>query len=262
MARPRKKKSNVLSLNFKGVDISARQVLPEGDYVCSVAEIEQAESSAGNDMLKWTFEVAEGEEGEGSKLYVYTTLDQASLWKLGQLLDAMGMEIPDGELDLDLEEILGSMVVLTVAHETYEGKPRAKVVDFLPVDGDGDEAEEEEEEEPAPKKGAKGKASKKAPEPEEDEEDEEPAPPKKGAKGKAKKKAFEPVAAEDIQGMGEDELNEIIEGAELDLDLDDYSTLRKARAAVIDALEEKGLIAEADDEEEEEEEPAPKRKRR
>lgn len=52
------------------------------------------------------------------------------------------------------------------------------------------------------------------------------------------------VTADDINGMNQDELEELVEEHELDVDLDDYKTLRKKRTAVVDAAEEAGILAE------------------
>jgi len=52
------------------------------------------------------------------------------------------------------------------------------------------------------------------------------------------------VTADDINGMNQDELEELVEEHELDVDLDDFKTLRKKRSAVVDAAEEAGVLAE------------------
>ena len=52
------------------------------------------------------------------------------------------------------------------------------------------------------------------------------------------------VTADDINGMNQDELEALVEDHELDVDLDDFKTLRKKRTAVIDAAEEAEILAE------------------
>lgn len=51
------------------------------------------------------------------------------------------------------------------------------------------------------------------------------------------------VTADDINAMNQDELEELVEEHELDVDLDDFKTLRKKRTAVVDAAEEAGILA-------------------
>jgi len=54
----------------------------------------------------------------------------------------------------------------------------------------------------------------------------------------------EGVTADDINKMNQEELEELVEEHELDIDLDDFKTLRKKRTAVIDAAEEADILAE------------------
>lgn len=82
------------------------------------------------------------------------------------------------------------------------------------------------------------------------EEEEKPAKGKAGKESKAgsgksskSSKKKEPDLTEDeVQGMNEDELQETIDQHDLDVDLDDHKTLRKKKVAVIDALQEAGII--------------------
>lgn len=52
------------------------------------------------------------------------------------------------------------------------------------------------------------------------------------------------LSADDISGMNQDELEELVEEHELDVDLEEHKTLRKKRTAVVDAAEEAGLLGE------------------
>ena len=52
------------------------------------------------------------------------------------------------------------------------------------------------------------------------------------------------ITADDIAGMNQDELEELVEEHDLDVDLDDHKTLRKKRTAVTDAAEEAGILEE------------------
>ena len=51
------------------------------------------------------------------------------------------------------------------------------------------------------------------------------------------------VTADTINSMNQDELEALVEEHELDVDLDDFKTLRKKRTAVIDAAEEAEILA-------------------
>lgn len=336
MARKGKstKPKSVISVNMKGVQ--SRQLLPEDDYRIRLVEAVAGESQGGNEQIEWVFRVNDGGKFDGQKLWLYTPLTETSLWKLHALLTALGVDVPDDELELDLEQMVEDELEMmgVVHHEKYDGTKRSKLMDFYAIDGDDeggstksggqltrdaiedmdrdelvelieehelevdpeargmkkdaklreaiiealeeagkfgdgsdgdddgdDDADDDADEKPAAKRGRKSKKakadedddedekpsrkskSKKAKdddEDDEDDEDEKPAKGKKAAKGKKPKK----LTADEVQDMDEEELADVIEKYELDVDLDDYKTLRKKSAAVIDALEEADLIEE------------------
>jgi hypothetical protein len=233
-ARRAAKKSTV-EIDFTGVESGGGGFkIKEGPYLMAVEGVEDTESDAGNQMFKWTFVGKEG-AARGKKFYQYTVYDPPdSLWKLRGLLEALGVEVPDGPMDLDLEEMVDLELIGIVSDEEYQNKVSSKMTDFEPVGG---EEEEEEDEKPKAKRGKNGKPA------EEEEEEEEDEKPKKGAK-KKKTKELEAVSAEEVKAMDEDELEELVGKYELDVDLTKLKTARRKATAVIAALEEKELLTE------------------
>lgn len=270
MARAKKKKDSV-KVNFKGVE--SRQTPPEGDYKCEVLEVASKESGKGNDMLEFTCEISEGKY-KGTKLWFYATLDEKSLWKLHAFLTALGEEVPDDEMDIDLTELVGSEFVGVLTHETYQGKKRAKLTDFDTIDNweggaeDEDDGDEDDDDKKSSKKskGKKAGKGKSKSSDDDDDEDEDDEPKKKGkkskskdeddddddepkgkkSKGKSSKKKAKKIAADDVDDMDEDELQDLIDTHDLDVDLDDYSKLKKKVAAVKEALEDADLLEDDD----------------
>ena len=167
------KKKSAVSVNFKGVE-SKRKLLPEGDYPIKVAEVTKGVSSNDNDQLEFVFETYDCDQN-GSKLWLYCQLTGNSLWKLRSVLECLGVEVPDDELDIDLEELVGLTMMGVVNHETYDGAKRAKLVDFFSDEESEEDGEEEEEDEPKSSKKSTKKSSKssKKDEEEEDEDGEE-----------------------------------------------------------------------------------------
>lgn len=209
--RKSSKKGNVVSLDFS--DVKSFKAVPEGPYLFEVTSVEQGTSQNDNPTLKFELAVAEG-KFEGSKVWHTTTLTKEAMWKTREVLDALGQEV-DGEVDIDLDELVGARCGGNVYHDEYEkGKVSAKIADFFSAE-DFDSEEEEEDETPK-----KGKASK-------SKKDEKPA------KGKKSKKD-EP----NVNEMDEDELAELVDELGLDVDLDDYSSIKKKRAAVADAMDD------------------------
>lgn len=252
------KRSSTVSIDFTGVQ--SRQKLPEDDYLVVLDEVNQTESQSGNDQLEFVFKVKEGKY-EDSNLWFYCPLTENSLWKLHGLLTALGIDVPDDEMDLDLEDLPGKELMAVVTHEVFEGVKRSKMTDFYPIEDSStksspkkpskkEEPEEEEEEEKpmtaaekrrarrearkARKTGGTTPARSKKEEPEEEEEEEKP-------KAKGKKK-LPKLSSDAVQEMDEDDLQETIDDYGLDVDLDDYKTLRKKAAAVVDALEAEDMI--------------------
>lgn len=275
MARKKKPAKGAVTVNFKGVE--SRRTPPEGDYKCTVLEATSGVSANKNDQIEIVAEISAGEY-KGQKLYLNFALVEQALWKLHAFLTALGMDVPEDELEIDLSDLVGESFLGVVTHETYNGKKRAKLTDFDSLDnykGDDDEDEDEDDEDEKPKKGKKSskkeppaKKGKKKPADEDDDEDEEdedsdededededekPAKkgksskksskpePKKGKDKKSKKKTYD---RDEVEDMDEDELQELLEeaGLEDEVDLDDYKKLPKKVAAVIEALEEADLL--------------------
>lgn len=232
MARTsRKPKTGSVKVNFK--DVESRQTPPEGDYKLRVLEVTNAPSKgSGDDMITFTLEIAEG-KFKGQKLWFYCPLAENSLWKLHAFLTALGVDVPQDEMEIDLAELVDLEVVGVLTHETYQGKKRAKMTDFDSIenykgtdDGDDDGADEP--------KSKKDKSKKK------DKGDKE-AGGKKNKKPKA-----EPVLKSEVEKFDRDELEELIALHKLDVDADDKKLKKdeKLLAAVLEDLEEKDLLTE------------------
>lgn len=222
--KDKKKSKNKIKVNF--TDVETRSKIEDGVYHCKVVETEVAQGSAGQ-YIKWTFEIVEDGPVKGRKLWTNTSLAPQALWNLRNLLDCLGVETADSEMDIDLDACVDLEVMLRVEEEIYEGKSKAKVTDYTAieetteVDGDDDddkksddddEEEEEEEEE-------------KEEEEEEEEEDD----------GKVK--------ADEVREMDDKELADLVKLHKLKIDLTKFPKKSKKIGAVVDALEAKGLLA-------------------
>lgn len=239
MATSKKKSSQVVTVNLSE---AVGGNVPEGAYLMEVVEAEKTESQAGNDTISWKMKVADGPHSN-KLLYYNTSLLPQALWNLRGLVEALGYEIEEGDMDLDLSAFVGDQFVGVVAHETYEGKKRPRIVDLFHADSEEakevlEGTEEEEGKKPAKKPAAKGKAKA---EPEEEEEEKPAKPTKKSGKKKAEPEP-ELLKEDDVMELDEDGLGELITEHELEVDLDDHATLRKKRNAVLAALEDKELL--------------------
>lgn len=102
------------SLNFS--NISKREPLAEGLYILRIDEATECVSSTGKDMIKVKFI----EEVTNTALFDNYVLTEAALWKLADLLDALGYDI-SGELDFEVTELAGASVKAKVTQEEYNG---------------------------------------------------------------------------------------------------------------------------------------------
>ena len=222
-------KTKKLVVDMAGVE--TRKHIPEGDHTMKAVEA-TVEDGNEHPYISWVFEITEG-PAKGGKVYDNTSLAPKALWRLRTVLEAMGIEVPEGRLTIELGEWVkeGNEFIGTIEHEKYEGKTKARIVDIFPKDatGEADDEDEDEEDEEEKKPAKKGKAKEK-PEPEEEEE-----------------------STKDFSDMDEDELEEFIDEHDLDVDLDDFKKLPKKQAAVKAAFEAKGGDKDEDEDEDEEE---------
>lgn len=212
MAR-KEKRDGEWDVDMEGVESSGGGGgfhIPEGKYKVKVKSIEKTVSKNDNDQFKWIFTGVEG-KAKNKDFYYYTTLNAESLWKLKQTLEALGVDVPNSVMKVKRDEVVGLICLGDVIDDEYNNETRSKLQRVETADDD-----DEEEDKPA------AKASK--------------------AKDNGKKKTVVKLDADEVKGMTEDELEELIETHELDVDLADHKTLRRKSAAVVAALEESDLI--------------------
>lgn len=260
----------------------------------------------------------EGGEYENSVMYHKASTSESSLWRLRPVVEAFGIEIPDGPFDLDPSDFIGKEAMVSTYLDRYEGGSSIRPDEFWPIDGEDDEggdeggedfdldelSDEDVEALAEAVGGVAGKAKTVArkrsalAKMDQDEladawaELSEGGEEEKGeefdlddldddqvkelakhldVKGRVASKlraalakmdddevaeAWEEISGGDeggeggdalteeaVQEMNEDELEAVIETHELDVDLGDFKTLRKKKQAVLDALEEGGLLA-------------------
>jgi hypothetical protein len=118
--------------------VETRKKVEEGEYEVVVTEVTQEEGQKAP-YLKWKFKIDEGTDSDGGVLYLNTSLSEQSLWNLKTLLDALGVDIPEDEFDLDLEDLIDQRCMVSVELETYEGKKQSRVVDFWAVEPEPEE---------------------------------------------------------------------------------------------------------------------------
>jgi len=137
----KRRTGRIISVDFS--DVETRELLPADDYAVKVKDVTEEE---GKEYPYFNFElkVTEG-DFKGETLWHICSLSPKSLWNLRATLEALGQDVPDGPMDVDLDELKGLEMGVTVEIEKVKGKNKNKVTDVFSL-------EEEEEEEPKKKK--------------------------------------------------------------------------------------------------------------
>lgn len=212
-----KAKKLSVKVNFEGVE--TRVLLPEGIYHARVDEI-TVEEGTEYQYLKWVFKTIDDDPKLNDKaLFLNTSLSPKSLWNLRNLLETLGVETPDSEVDLEPETWYNLELMLKVQHEEYEGKARAKISDFTPLEESTEVADDDKPE--------VTEAENEEPDAVVEEEDDETK-----------------ITEAEVRELDEKELTDLIKKHSLKVDLKKIAQPRKRLAAVIDALEAAGLLAE------------------
>ena len=135
----RNKSNSVISVDFTGVEASGKvQPGRQKLTVDGTPEVRVSERS-GNEYINWKF------KADGGSIYHTTSLQPQALWNLRNTLEALGLEVPESRLDIDLTELDGLECGAEIEHETYQGKKRPIIVDLFPLEElDGSDEEDEE----------------------------------------------------------------------------------------------------------------------
>ena len=109
-------------------DVAKSEAIPEGRYPARIDKVEEKESANKNPYLLITFTILE-EPAIGRKVWGNFMLQPTSLWKLRDLLKAIGLPTA-GISDINLDDLINAEVGLVVINEMFEDAPRSRVQKF------------------------------------------------------------------------------------------------------------------------------------
>jgi hypothetical protein len=100
-------------------DVEVYVSVPEGEYLCRVAEIR--EGVARDESLRWSMrlEVVEGDVSGRTAGWDSITWSERGVHRVKHVLDALGFET-DGTLDVDTGELIGRQAFVTFKEEEWE----------------------------------------------------------------------------------------------------------------------------------------------
>ena len=114
-----------------------------GVYDARIDEITQKQSKSGNPMLEVVVEIT-GPKFVGSKVWDYIVLNENSLWKLDQFLQAFGIaSTKKRKGTVDTDELLGETVKVRIKGETYNDEYSARLGAYMMSSDDDDDADDD-----------------------------------------------------------------------------------------------------------------------
>ena len=118
-----------MKLNFS--DVNTFGALPDNRvYLAEVIKSTWTKTKAGKPA--WQFDVkiineTEVPEADGRQLFNTQSVDEKSLWKLMEVVNALGEDVSPENTDWDLEpdQYLGQQIGVIVDNQNYQGEERA-----------------------------------------------------------------------------------------------------------------------------------------
>jgi hypothetical protein len=239
---------------FEGVDDGAGFHIEPGDYAMKCVGASQKEAqSSGKPMIVFFFMGIEG-KARGKQFKFYCSLKQEALWKLRMTLTTLGLPTPNDPSELDPDDVVDIEVVGTVEDNLYEGNTYSRLIAIAVSDsikeppklGESEvrEMSADELDDVVEKYGFDidlsdhKTASKKAAAVLAELEAAGMLEADNGRKARIdfSKIAEARLAANEVQAMNQDELEDVVDKYDLNVDLSSHRTLSRMANAVIAEL--------------------------
>lgn len=129
-----------VTLNFSGVEDKNFDPIPNGAYEAVVHDIEETEVKNGKNAgaPMWAVQFAiNGGEYDNRRVFRNYTLVDSSLWAVKQFLVAVGVdpEALGGEVEIDLNDLIGLPCRVVVRQREYEGQKQNDVKQVMKSNG-------------------------------------------------------------------------------------------------------------------------------
>lgn len=126
--------------------------VPEDDYAAKIDRIERSKvrdgDNAGTTMLIVHYKISKGKH-KGKVIKDRIVLMESTLWKLRQLMEALGKKVPGKVFKVDVDKFEGGEVVISVVDgEPYKNRIKSEISDVQSPDNvDTDDEDEDDEDE-------------------------------------------------------------------------------------------------------------------
>lgn len=111
-----------IPVDFTGVDAATPyEAVPPGKYLAAVKSAEEATAKTGAPGVKLVLEVVGGQYS-GAEIRDALWFSGAALPFVKQRLEALGVKVPEGPMQLTVEMLIGKRATITCREEDYEGQ--------------------------------------------------------------------------------------------------------------------------------------------
>ncbi|MCK4856967.1 MAG: DUF669 domain-containing protein [candidate division Zixibacteria bacterium] len=107
-------------INFAEIpDVDVYEPIPDGDYLCMVADIEEKNTTHGDEMWQMKLKVAEDGEYLNRVIFDNIVFSKAAEKRVKLICSRFGLDT-SGNLDLKPEHLIGKQIIVTVITGSYE----------------------------------------------------------------------------------------------------------------------------------------------
>lgn len=120
--------------------------IPAGDYKAKILKVDDAEAKDKTPQYLFSLQIV----GRSSSVFpYYCKLQENQLWKLRNILIAAGKSVPKSKIRVDVNQIVGKFIGVTVDDTEYDGKDQSEITGVFPaadLDDDASAAGDDDDE--------------------------------------------------------------------------------------------------------------------
>jgi len=119
--------TRTIEIDMTGVEAwGTTGILQPGDHLCKIVEVLESTSASGAPQLQVTLESIDPDSA-GDQIRDWISLTPQARGRLKQFLEAAGVEVPNGKMRLDLDDLVGRRIKVLVRQSEYQRQLRSRV---------------------------------------------------------------------------------------------------------------------------------------
>ena len=120
----------IIKVDMRGVGEGGGARVEPGDYIVKAKKVAPKTSEKQKPYLEFTLAIAKG-SSKGTIILDRCSLQSQALWRLRNVMQAMGTKVPEKVIKIKLKTLLGKEFGVTLDDEEYKGSTRSIVVDVF-----------------------------------------------------------------------------------------------------------------------------------